>query len=106
MNPAIYTSLKPNSPIPTFLPRCAIFAGFARKEFRLRYPEFDIPRVCTVILLGQANLVNQVAFQTAIKDGIKISGLEVKLLDEGPEHIASRGAAELACRSFMLAQRT
>lgn len=76
---------------------------FARDQ--IRYPGIHVPKACTVILTGPAKLVNEVAFQATIKDGIRILGLEVELLDKRPEYIASRGAAELAWRSFMLAQQ-
>ncbi|CAI6339619.1 unnamed protein product [Periconia digitata] len=70
------------------------------------YLDLDMPKTCTVILIGPADLVKDHVFQLVLKDGLKTSGLEVELLDLRPEYAASRGAAELAWRSFALAQQT
>ncbi|PVH99181.1 hypothetical protein DM02DRAFT_485381, partial [Periconia macrospinosa] len=68
----------------------------------MHFSPHDVRKEFTVILTGSSSLVNENIFKKAVTDGIKKAGAEFELLDKRPDYMASRGAAELAWRSFML----
>ncbi|KAJ4293387.1 hypothetical protein N0V90_008670 [Kalmusia sp. IMI 367209] len=72
----------------------------------LRYGHFpQPPKGITVIMTGRPDRVSDSAFQRAITDGIEALGFEVDLLDNNPDYIAARGAAELAWRALSLSEQ-
>ncbi|KAH6868639.1 hypothetical protein BKA58DRAFT_441081 [Alternaria rosae] len=69
-----------------------------------QYP-FVYPKEFTVIMTGSAESVGREEIRAAIAEAVRLFGFQVRILYSDPEYVAARGAAEIAWRTLLEAEK-